>query len=82
MTSLHINGTPAALAFKVGVYGEQQLELLLDFDDNALFETTSATTAGTLTLSGNRVSAGSASDLNGSIVTISGNAGDYLSTVL
>ena len=35
------------------------------------------TSAGTLTLSGNRVTSGSASDLNGSIVTISGFAGDY-----
>ena len=39
-----------------------------DFDDNALFETTSAETQGTLSLSGNRVSGGTASDLNGQLL--------------
>ena len=77
VTSLHITGTPANSAFKVGVYGNSTGTAAGTFDDDALFASTSATAAGTLTLSGNRVSSGSASDLNGSIVTISGNAGDY-----
>ena len=79
VTSLHITGTPANSAFKVGVYGNSTGTAAGTFDDDALFASTSATAAGTLTLSGNRVSSGSASDLNGSIVTISGNAGDYSS---
>ena len=79
VTSLHITGTPANSAFKVGVYGNSTGTAAGTFDDDALFSSTAATAAGTLTLSGNRVSSGSASDLNGSIVTISGNAGDYSS---
>ena len=80
VTSLHISGTPANNAFQVGVYGNSTGTAAGTFDDDALFASTSATTAGTLTLSGNRVSSGTASDLNGSIVTISGNAGNYTST--
>ena len=80
VTSLHITGTPANSAFQVGVIGNSTGTAAGTFDDDALFASTSATAAGTLTLSGNRVSSGTASDLNGSIVTISGNAGNYTST--
>ena len=77
VTSLHIDGTAAALALQVGVNGRASGTGDQDFEDNSLFSTTSAETQGTLSLSGNRVSGGTATDLNGAIVTVSGFAGDY-----
>ena len=79
VTSLHISGTAAAQALQVGVNGRAAGTGTTDFDDDALFSSATNTAAGTLTLSGNRVSSGSATDLNGSIVTITGNAGNYSS---
>lgn len=77
VTSLHISGTPANSSFQVGVIGRATGTGDTDFDEDSLFSVAAVETAGTLTLSGARVSSGSASDLNGSIVTITGNAGDY-----
>ena len=79
VTSLHISGTAAAAALQVGVNGREAGTAAGTFDDDALFSSTTNTAAGTLSLSGNRVTSGTASDLNGSIVTVTGNAGDYSS---
>ncbi len=77
VTSLHISGTAAAAAFQVGVNGRASTTGTTTFEDISLFTSATNTSAGTLTLSGNRVSGGTASDLAGSIVVISGNDGDY-----
>ncbi|MFL2818664.1 MAG: flagellin, partial [Candidatus Puniceispirillales bacterium] len=80
VTGLHMSGTPDNNAISVGFNGRAASTGTQGFDDNSLFASTSATAAGALTLSGDKVSGTSSVNLHGAVVTITGNAGNYLST--
>ena len=82
VTSLHITGTAANAAIQVGVNGRAVGTGNADFDEDSLFTSATSTAAGTLTLSGNRVTSGTATDLGGSIVTIDGRGGNYSSSTV
>jgi flagellin len=82
VTGLAISGTPDNNAISVGFNGRAASTGTQGFDDNSLFTSTSATGAGALTLSGDKVSGTSSTNLHGAVVTITGNAGDYSSAAV
>ena len=79
VTSLRISGTATTQAYDVGFNGRAASTGTQGFDDDSLFASAAATAAGTLTLSGDKVSGTSSVDLHGAVVTITGNAGNYSS---
>ena len=80
VSGLRYSGTADTTEIMVGFNGRGASTGTQGFDDDSLHAVAAATAAGSLTLAGDKVnSAGTSVDLHGAIVTITGNAGNYLS---